>query len=163
MKNMPQKEAEQLVLDQMDADPNHALGYRNIRHKVAMSTGIHVTRDFVADVMHTHDPGGSLRRDPSSRKIVRSMKVPIGIHDRWSADGHDKLNRIGFPIWAIVDDATGKWLGAWVVPSNRTAQIVAYLFLCTVERYGGMPYALICAVQPVLNWWLKLRQVYQFK
>ncbi len=88
------------------------------------------------------------------------MKVPIGIHDRWSADGHDKLNHIGFPIWAIVDDATGKWLGAWVVPSNRTALIVAYLFLCTVERYGGMPYALTCAV---LNWWLKLRQVYQFK
>lgn len=138
MKKISEKEAEQLVLDQMDEDPNRALGVRNIQHKIAMSSGQHIKRDFVSEVMHTHDHSGFEKRDPSSKKIMRSKKVPIGIHERWSADGHDKLYRIGFPIWAIVDDATGKWLGAWVVPSNRMGHIVAYLFLCAVERYGGM-------------------------
>lgn len=138
MKNLPRKEAEQLVLDQMDADPSDGLGIRNIRHKIAMSTGQHITRDFVSEVMHTHNPVGFQNRDPGSRKIPRTKKAPIGVHEQWSADGHDKLYRIGFPIWAIVDSATGKWLGAWVVPSNWMAHIVAYLYLCAVEEYGGM-------------------------
>ena len=140
MKNMSQKEAEQLVLDQMDADPTGGLGVHNIWHKIAMATSQHIKRDFVSEVMHMHDPTGPERRHPQSRKIHCTKKVPIGIHERlrWSADGHDKLYRIGFPIWAIIDDVTGKWLGAWVVPSNRMGHIIAYLFLCTVERYGGM-------------------------
>lgn len=46
---------------------------------------------------------------------------------------------IGFPVWAIVDDATGQWLDAWVVPSNRMGGVVLYLFLCAVEDVGGMP------------------------
>jgi hypothetical protein len=25
---------------------------------------------------------------------------------------HDKPSKIGFPIWVIVDDADGKWLGS---------------------------------------------------
>jgi hypothetical protein len=85
-------------------------------------------RAFVSKVMHAHD---------SDTFLVK--KFPIGIHQRWAADGHDKLYKIGFPIWAIVDDATGKWLDAWVVPSNRTGNIIAYLWLCTVQTYGGMP------------------------
>ena len=87
--------------------------------------------------MHAHDDDGFKHRDPTSKKVLRFPKVPIGIHERWAGDGHDKLYKIGFPIWAIVDDATGKWLGAWVVPSNRMGEIVAYLFLCCVEEYGG--------------------------
>ena len=88
--------------------------------------------------MHTHDNDAFASREPTAKRIFRVPKHPIGIHQRWSADGHDKLYKIGFPIWAIVDDATGRWLDAWVVPSNRTGDIVAYLFLCVVEKYSGM-------------------------
>lgn len=87
--------------------------------------------------MHTHDPHAFDLREPTAKKIMRVRKVPIGIHERWAGDGHDKLYKIGFPAWGVVDDATGKWLGAWIVPSNRMANIVAYLFLCIVEKYGG--------------------------
>jgi hypothetical protein len=87
--------------------------------------------------MHQHDPDAFGERNPSGKKIQRSQKKPIGIHERWAGDGHDKLYKIGFPIWAVVDDATTKWLGAWVVPSNRMGIIVGYLFLLTVEKYGG--------------------------
>jgi hypothetical protein len=92
---------------------------------------------MVSEIMHAHEPEGFEKRDPTAKKIFRVPKVPIGIHERWAGDGHDKLYKIGFPIWAIVDDATGKWLGAWVVPSNRLNVIVAYLFLCVAEEYEG--------------------------
>jgi hypothetical protein len=92
---------------------------------------------MVSEIMHAHDDKGFRTRDPTAKKVSRTPKVPIGIHERWAADGHDKLYKIGFPIWAIVDDATGKWLGAWVVPSNRMNVIIGYLFLCCVEKHGG--------------------------
>ncbi|KAI0694409.1 hypothetical protein BC835DRAFT_1218090, partial [Cytidiella melzeri] len=41
--------------------------------------------------------------------------------------------------WAVVDDATGKRLGGWVVPSNWMGYIVVYCFLCLIETYGGIP------------------------
>lgn len=93
--------------------------------------------------MHTHDGEAFAFRDPTSKKIFRVQKVPLGIHQRWAGDGHDKLYKIGFPIWAMVDDATGKWLRAWVVPSNRMTDIIAYLFLCLVEEFKGMILILI--------------------
>jgi hypothetical protein len=139
MKKLKERESEQLVLDQMDVDLSGMQGVRTIQHKIAMTTGQHITRDFVSSIMHAHDPAGFERRDPSSKRIVRTKKVPLGIHERWSANGHDKLYWIGFPILAIVDDATGKWLGIWVVLSNLMGHIVAYLFLCAVERHGGKP------------------------
>ena len=69
--------------------------------------------------------------------LLTSPYSYTGINYRWAADGHDKLKKIGFPIWAVVDDATGKWLGAWVVPCNRMSDIIGYLFLDLVETMRG--------------------------
>lgn len=92
---------------------------------------------IVHDIMHRHDPEGFARREPTAKRIQRSQKHPLGIHERWAGDGHDKLYSINFPVWAVVDDATTKGLGAWVVPSNRIGIIIAYLFLTLVVVYGG--------------------------
>ena len=88
--------------------------------------------------MHIHDNDALDEREPAAKRVFRVPKHPIEIHERWSGDGHNKLYKIGFPIWAMVHDATGKWLGAWAVPGNRMGEIVAYLFLCLVEKFGGM-------------------------
>ena len=87
--------------------------------------------------MHTHDPEGFNLRELTAKKISHFPKVLLGIHERWSADGHEKLNRIGFQIWAIPDDATGKSLDAWVEPSNRHSHAIGHLFLCFIEQFGG--------------------------
>ncbi|KDR70412.1 hypothetical protein GALMADRAFT_230064 [Galerina marginata CBS 339.88] len=139
MKMLDPKEAEQLVLDQMDRDLARHQGPRVIRHKLAVRTGHHLTRDFVMETMQLHDSDGFEKREPMAKKIHREPKVPIGTNERWSADGHDKLYGIGFPVWAIVEDATGQWLDCWVVPSNRMGHVVLYLFLCAIEDVGGMP------------------------
>jgi hypothetical protein len=155
-KALSHQNIEQIVINQLEKDPMKHHGIRTVQHKIAHDEGIHLTRcpyytysfihgieppiavrDIVSEVMHTHAPEGFALRDPTAKKIFRVPKVPIGIHERWAGDGHDKLYKIGFPIWAVVDDATGKWLGAWVVPSNRMAKIIAYLFLCLVEKYEG--------------------------
>jgi hypothetical protein len=155
MKTIDPSEGEQLVLKALDKDPAKCSGVRTIHQKIAFDDGIHLSQysdchlclcelcltffasDFVSEVMHTHDSNAFAAREPTAKRTFRVKKYPIGIHQYWAADGHDKLYKIGFPIWAIVDDATGKWLDAWVVPSNRTGNIITYLWLCTVQKYGG--------------------------
>lgn len=120
-----------------DTAGNH--GLKMMEHRIAHHTGHHLTWEFVLEVMHKHDSKGFKRCNPTARKIHRTPKVPIGIHERWAGDGDDKLYGIGFPIWAVVDDVTGRWLDGWVVPSNCMGAIIGYLFLCLVEKYGGKP------------------------
>ncbi|KAG6855328.1 hypothetical protein H0H87_004908 [Tephrocybe sp. NHM501043] len=128
--------AEQIVINEMANDLSQMSGPNTIMNRIAHHTGLHITRKFIEDTMHDHDSEGFELREPTGKRIHRVKKFPIGIHHRWSADGHDKLYKIGFPVWAIVEDATSKWLNAWVVPSNRTGDIIAYLWLCNVEKYG---------------------------
>lgn len=137
MRKIDPKDAEQIVVDAVNQDAGGLQGIRTITHSISSKQGIVLSRDFVESIMKLHFPEGFTRRHPESKKIMRTPKNPVGIHERWSADGHDKLYSIGFPVWAVVDDATGRWLGAWVVPSNRMMRIVAYLFLSLVEEYQG--------------------------
>ena len=87
--------------------------------------------------MHIYDNDAFNECKPAAKCVFHVPKYPIGIHECWLGDGHNKLYKISFPVWAMVDDAMSKWLGAWVVPSNRMGEIVAYLFLCLVEKYEG--------------------------
>lgn len=138
-KAIPYQQKLQLILNELEDDPSKGHGLDNIRHCIAFNYSIHLTRDFISDVMHIQDNEGFQLHEPTAKKIPRVIKNPVGIHERWSGDGHDKLYNIGFPIWAIVDDATGKWLAGWVIPSNRLGLIIGYLYLCTVEKFGGKP------------------------
>ncbi|KAG6836604.1 hypothetical protein H0H93_006154 [Arthromyces matolae] len=139
LESMSTQEAEQLVLNQLDLDPTNQAGPRTIRHRIASRSEQHLPREFVAETMRAHRPEGFDRRNPTARKILRHPKVPTGIHERWSCDGHDKLYKIGFPIYGFVDEATGLWLYADIAPSNRQNIIVGYLFLCCIEKWGGIP------------------------
>jgi hypothetical protein len=154
------KDQEQLVLTQLDKDTTSRLGVRSVMANIAFQNKIHLSwlalpfpdftsfltwliffnRDFVSQVMHQYNADGFQHRQPCSKKILRFPKCPIGPNERWAADGHDKLIKIGFPIYAFVDDATGKILDVYVVPDNRNVNIVAYLYLDVVERQGGMAF-----------------------
>lgn len=116
--------------------------------KITFETKTHLTRDFISDIMHTHDDKGFGFHDPSSKKTFCVKKFPIGIHERWAGDGHDKLYKISFLIWAVINDATGKWLGVWIIPSNRMGHIIGYLFLCLVELFGGASYGIFKFSRP---------------
>ena len=137
VKNMPTQAKEQIVLSQLDKDPAQKQGLATIKAKINFDQNIHLPRSFVLSVMHTHNLDSFIRHGPNSKKILQFPKNPVGINERWSADGHDKLNHIGFPVWAVVDDATARWLGAWVVPSNRMGDIIVYLYLSPIEKMGG--------------------------
>lgn len=129
----------QLVLDQMAKDPGRRQGPDLIKEGIAFDRGIHLSRDYITAEMRRQDPGGFELRDPTAKKIVREPLVALGPHHEWSADGHDKLTSIGFPVWGVRDKWSGKWLGLWVVPNNRLKSSIAYLYLSTVESMGGMP------------------------
>jgi hypothetical protein len=42
-----------------------------------------------------------------------------------------------FPIWAVWNMFSGKWLGMWVVPNNWCGATIAYLYLSLVYCYDG--------------------------
>ncbi|KAJ7145031.1 hypothetical protein C8R46DRAFT_918900 [Mycena filopes] len=139
VKNMVKADAVQLVLNKLDKDPVKRSGVRTIRATVAFQDSVILPRQMVWEIMQEYDADSFALREPTAKKILRVKKFPIGINHRWAMDGHDKLYKIGFPVYATVDDATGKIMKAWVVPSNRFGEVVAYLFLCLVEEVGGIP------------------------
>ena len=138
MCTMPYQEMVQLIVDELNHDHARSRGVQNIQAKITFNCGVTLSQDFVSNIMHTHNEEGFRMCDPTLKCILRVIKTNIGIHERWSGDGHDKLYSIGFPIWAVVDKATTKWLGAWVVPSNRLGDVVGYLCLLLIEKFGGM-------------------------
>lgn len=87
--------------------------------------------------MRIHDPDGFAIRAPTAKRIRRTVQISIGPHEYWSQDGHDKLCKVGFPVYGIRDVWSGKWLGLWVVPNNRLKNVIAYLYLTLIEEQGG--------------------------
>lgn len=100
---------------------------------------MHLTRDYVEDVMRDYAPEGFIQRNPTAHRIVRAALTSLGPHEEWSADGHDKLCKYGLAIWAVRDKFSSKWLGLWVMPNNRIALAIAYCWLSLVRSLGGMP------------------------
>ncbi|KAF8482338.1 hypothetical protein JB92DRAFT_3149094 [Gautieria morchelliformis] len=137
--SLPVTVKRQLVLDQMAQDPTRRRGPKLLVEAIAREHGIHLTRDYVTSEMRLHDPVGLELREPTAKKIFRQALVVLGLHHERSGDGHDKLTKIGFPVWALRDVWSGKWLGIWVVPNNRLKLAIAYLYLSLVEMLGGMP------------------------
>jgi hypothetical protein len=113
--------------------------FQKIRCCQFHTTELEHVSDFVSQVMHDHNAASFEQRQPYAKKILRFPKHPIGPNERWASDGHDKTKAIGFPIYAFLDDATSKYLGVYVVPDNRNADIVTYCYLDTVEKVGGIP------------------------
>lgn len=145
----------QLVLDAITKDPSGRKGPRTIKREILYENKIPLTRcvlhlhslpclnmlmsprEFVDEVMHEFCPEGYLRRHPCHSKTVRTPLVSLGPNDEWSADGHDKLVKIGIAIYGFRDKASGYWLSLRVVPNNRLNIIIMYLYLSLVEEKGG--------------------------
>ena len=91
---MPQrtdKEEEQVVLQQLDKDPTKAQGVSTIKNHIAHDQGIQLAKNKISCIMHVHDEEAFSARAPGVKRVHRVPKAPIGIHERWSGDGHDKL------------------------------------------------------------------------
>ncbi|KAG9028257.1 hypothetical protein FS837_003936 [Tulasnella sp. UAMH 9824] len=84
-------------------------------------------------------PEGLEKRKPGAKKVHKGVIVVLGPDHEWSGDGHDKLVKIGFPIWALRDVWSGWWIGIWLVPNNRRKKAIAYLWLLAVKERGGIP------------------------
>ena len=87
--------------------------------------------------MKVLDPEGPILRNPTARRIERRPLTSAGSNEVWCCDGHDKMNAYGLSIWGIRDKFSRKWLGLWVVPCNRTLEIVTYCYLTAVLNEGG--------------------------
>ncbi|KAF8331035.1 uncharacterized protein EI90DRAFT_3123712 [Cantharellus anzutake] len=137
-KKMHSTHETQLVLDQMDKDPNMRRGVRLTHAKIAMETGVHLRQEHVSEIMQQFELEGFEKREPCGKKI-RRHPISVGPGAEWSGDGHEKLKKIGFSIYGIHDVATGKWLKLKLLPDNRLKETIAYVYLELVEELGGIP------------------------
>lgn len=96
-------------------------------------------RDLVSEFMHQVRPTDFDVRARRSLPLPRSTLNFLGPNHQWSADGHDKLTQIGFPIYAFRDAWSGYVLGARIMPSNRKMIHVLDFYLDLVQQYGGCP------------------------
>ncbi|KAF9006806.1 hypothetical protein BDZ89DRAFT_1079590 [Hymenopellis radicata] len=127
-------EQTQLILTELDKDPNQALGPRSVWQKLGLA-GHHLTRDKVAQVMQDYAPEAFQSRAPGQKVIHRTPLVSLGPNEEWSMDGHDKLAKAGFGVYGIRDKYSGFFLHYQVVPSNCYAAVVAILLLECIMKY----------------------------
>lgn len=57
---MPYQQKLQLVMDELDSDPSRGRSLDNIRYRITFNHGIHLTHDFISDIMHIQDEDGFL-------------------------------------------------------------------------------------------------------
>jgi len=103
----------------------------------ASTSGSQSTSQFASS---SHIPElfqASSASSPSPSSPVPTPIALAGPNEKWCADHHSKLSKIGMEIYGIRDKASGKWLGLWAIPNERVKQCLAYLYLCVVEAYGG--------------------------
>jgi len=67
-RQLPDTEKRQLVLDEMGLDPNRKMGPRRVKELISDKTGIHLTRDYITEVMREEDPEGFHIRHPHQKK-----------------------------------------------------------------------------------------------
>ncbi|KAH6885542.1 hypothetical protein BKA70DRAFT_1337741 [Coprinopsis sp. MPI-PUGE-AT-0042] len=138
-RDTPAEKKRQLVLDAMSADPAGRMGPATIRQNIRQDTHQHLTFKCVTSEMRDAHPEGFAARDPTAKKMTRTPLFSAGPHAEWSMDGHDKFKDVGFAIWGLRDKWSRKWLGLWVVPCNRTLEIVAYCYLTAILEARGRP------------------------
>jgi len=97
------------------------------------------TRDRIMYALRRIDPVAVLYRRLGSKKRTRVSLTADGPHHQWSIDGHDKLTKLGMPIYGIRDKWTGYLISLEIVPNNRRSATVAQLYLNCVLEYGGIP------------------------
>lgn len=122
----------QMAIAGEDADA----GYRCLQAALAIRQ-IRVRRSTVIELMHEIDPEGvALRRQ---RALKRRRFFTHGSNYIWSSDGHDKLKPFGIAIYGCVDAWSRKVLSFEVGVNNSDPRWVAYHYLHTVRRIGGIP------------------------
>ena len=59
-------------------------------------------REYIISEMWKQDPEGFANHEPAvGKKVLCTPLVALGPHHEWSADGHNKLSKLGFPIYSI--------------------------------------------------------------
>jgi hypothetical protein len=132
---MPYYGALQLIVSEMDNNISGFCGLANMKSCIEFKDAIHLSCDFISEIVHAFILEALTLGNPDPRRQIN--KNPVGIHECWAGDGHDKLYPVGSPIWGVVDDVSSRWLGAWIMLDKHMGSVVASIFLSLIEDIGG--------------------------
>lgn len=91
------------------------------------------------------DPAGPQVRNPLTRHTAAPRAqhpTSDGPDHKWSVDGHDKLSRWGFQIYAAIDVYSRKYIFMYCGNANRSSIAVLWCYLQAVKRFYRCPKAL---------------------
>ena len=111
-------------------------GYRAI-HQALTRKGFAVDKDSVRFALKDLDPEGVALR--SRHKLRRRKYYAKRPNDIWHLDGNDKLKPHGFSIHGCIDGFSRKMLWLKLSPSNKNPSEIAYYYINTVLKVGGVP------------------------
>ena len=106
-------------------------------HQALTRKGFAVDKDSVRLALKELDPEGVALR--SSHKLRRRKYYAKGPNDIWHLDGNDKLKPYGFSIQGCIGGFSWKMLWLNLSPSNKNRPEIAFYYLNTVSKVGGVP------------------------
>ena len=96
-------------------------------------------RDNLFEIVKRLDPESLERRTKDLNRKKGEYVVP-GPDYIWSLDGHEKLHKFGFEIYAAIDAYSRKIMWIYVGISNRTPQSVLRQYLEAITLKGYQPF-----------------------
>jgi hypothetical protein len=104
--------------------------------------GHHARLLDVQVALREFDPVGVAQRNPRLRNLPLQRQenyVTAGPDEIWSCDGHDKLTRFGFQIYAAIDAYSRKLIWLYCGNANRSSICVLQQYLQAVKKNGICP------------------------
>jgi hypothetical protein len=101
-----------------------------------------VWRDEITTALIELDPGAHRARQTPFKRTHGKNFITPGPDSLWAIDGHHKLTRWGFEIYAAIDAYSRKIIWAYVGVDAVTSISVAKQYLDTIKRTGVIPYRL---------------------
>ncbi|KIY47705.1 hypothetical protein FISHEDRAFT_44855, partial [Fistulina hepatica ATCC 64428] len=128
------------ILDLSEEDPLGRWGSRKMKEELARTKGVHISRKFIQTFRQIHDPDGSDRRNPHTKKVHTNHLWSSGPNEEWCVDGHEKmLPTMGISVYGVIDKFSRLELRLWALPTARDSLILPGLFLQVAQDIGGIP------------------------
>jgi hypothetical protein len=93
----------------------------------------------VQQALRELDPEGVASRTPGLRRPRQENYITAGPDEIWSCDGHDKIARFGFQIYAGIDAYSRKIVWFYCGNANRSSFSILRQYLTAVRAHNACP------------------------
>ena len=137
---MARQAATYTVVDHLvNEGPGRNYGSRWARSHLSAIEGVRTQLSDVQESLRQLVSDRVEARRRKERRRRREAYTTAGPNEVWSLDGHDKLSRYGFQIYAAIDAYSRKVLWIYCGTANKSSFCVLQQYLRAIRQGGGCP------------------------